>query len=306
MQLVAVSPYLMTGSAAAVIAFIFARNWVAAALASATVLATIAVYVPSFVPDSQIQPRDAVTIRVMTANLAIGNSDASKLVQTASTHADILAVQELTQPQLYRMQTAGVDDKFAHQAIYPGVRSSGVGLWSRLPLENPWLLASYTLPFLTAQVRVPGIDTPVSILIVHVANPMSFTYDAWRSDLNRLASDMSEMSKRADPGCAVVIGDFNSTIDMRPYRDLISHGFRDAAEQSGAGLLRTFPGHLRMPPVFGIDHILVRGCRATDVRTVPVAGSDHRGLIASISISRSLGSRRSTDFNDQLFRGPAP
>lgn len=306
MQLVAVSPYLMIGSAAAAIAFIFARNWVAAALASATVLATIAVYVPSFVPDTHTPPRDGVTIRVMTANLAFGNGDASKLVQTAGAHADILAVQELTQPQLYRMQTAGVDEKFAHHAIYPGVRSAGIGLWSRFPLENPWLLASYTLPFLTAQVRVPGIETPVSILVVHVANPMSFTYDAWRSDLSRLASDMLEMSKRSDGGCAVVLGDFNSTIDMRPYRDLVSHGYRDAAEQAGGGLLRTFPGHLPMPAFFGIDHVLVRGCRATDIRTVRVAGSDHHGLIASISIPRSLDSRRSTHPDGQFFRVPSP
>ena len=38
----------------------------------------------------------------------------------------------------------------------------------------------------------------------------------------------------------IVAGDFNSTTDMRPFRALLRNGYRDAAEQSGAG----FAAHL--------------------------------------------------------------
>jgi endonuclease/exonuclease/phosphatase (EEP) superfamily protein YafD len=36
--------------------------------------------------------------------------------------------------------------------------------------------------------------------------------------------------------------------------------------------------------VFGIDHVLVRNCAATAAQTVPVPGSDHRGLSTVIEI----------------------
>ena len=64
-----------------------------------------------------------------------------------------------------------------------------------------------------------------------------------------------------------------------------TNGFHDAAAQAGAGLTRTHPSDVPMlPPVFALDHILTRGCAATAVRTLSMAGSDHRALVAEISI----------------------
>jgi endonuclease/exonuclease/phosphatase (EEP) superfamily protein YafD len=83
----------------------------------------------------------------------------------------------------------------------------------------------------------------------------------------------------------VVAGDFNATRDNAEFRALVCNGYRDAAEQAGAGLTRTHPADVPMlPPIFALDHILTRHCVATRLRTQRIEGSDHRALIADIAI----------------------
>ena len=40
-------------------------------------------------------------------------------------------------------------------------------------------------------------------------------------------------------------------------RDLYTDGWRSAADLAGAGYVRTYPADRRIPPLIGIDHILV-------------------------------------------------
>jgi endonuclease/exonuclease/phosphatase (EEP) superfamily protein YafD len=74
---------------------------------------------------------------------------------------------------------------------------------------------------------------------------------------------------------------------MRSFRGLLRNGYRDAAEQSGAGIKPTFPADSWLPPFIAIDHILTRSCTATSLRTIKIPGSDHRGLAATVMIARS-------------------
>jgi endonuclease/exonuclease/phosphatase (EEP) superfamily protein YafD len=81
----------------------------------------------------------------------------------------------------------------------------------------------------------------------------------------------------------MLAADLNATPDNLEFRRLLHDGYRDAAEQAGAGLTRTHPSDVRLlPPVFAVDHILTRDCTATAVRTLSLAGSDHRALVAGI------------------------
>ncbi len=72
---------------------------------------------------------------------------------------------------------------------------------------------------------------------------------------------------------------------MAPFRNLLTNGFADAAEQSGAGITRTFPADSTLPPLLGIDHVLTYNATATDVQTVRVPGSDHLGLLATLRLT---------------------
>jgi endonuclease/exonuclease/phosphatase (EEP) superfamily protein YafD len=76
----------------------------------------------------------------------------------------------------------------------------------------------------------------------------------------------------------------NATRDIREFRRLLRDGYRDAAEQAGAGLTRTHPADIWLPPLLAIDHILTRGCAATAVRTLDIKDSDHRALVADIQL----------------------
>ena len=65
-------------------------------------------------------------------------------------------------------------------------------------------------------------------------------------------------------------GDLNTTRDHVQLRRLEGLGYRDAADEAGAGLRMTFPVGRGVPPLVAIDHVLARdvGAVATayDVR----------------------------------------
>jgi endonuclease/exonuclease/phosphatase (EEP) superfamily protein YafD len=84
----------------------------------------------------------------------------------------------------------------------------------------------------------------------------------------------------------IIAGDFNSTPDMQQFRDLLTNGYRDAADQTGAGFVPTFPSDSWLPPALEIDHVLTRGATATSLTAVTIAGSDHRGLLTTVRIPR--------------------
>ena len=44
-------------------------------------------------------------------------------------------------------------------------------------------------------------------------------------------------------------GDFNATVDHAQFRHLLSGGYRDAAEQAGAGFVPTYPTDYPFPPL---------------------------------------------------------
>ncbi len=107
-----------------------------------------------------------------------------------------------------------------------------------------------------------------------------------REEIQRLAATLSDIREQADGRPVIVPGDFNATYDMAPFRKLLTNGYADAAEQSGAGITRTFPADSSWPPRFGIDRVLTYNATATDVHTVRVPGSDHLGLITTVQPPR--------------------
>jgi endonuclease/exonuclease/phosphatase (EEP) superfamily protein YafD len=303
MVVVAFYPYLILAAPLAGIAFAGTRRWLACGVACILTVFAILPMLPYYFGSSR-PSKDPAALNLMTANLRLGTSNSKELVRLAATQADVLAVQELTSQQLTMMRAAGVDTVFPYHEVHPAPWSSGIGLWSKLPISGARILEQYTLPFLSAQIFIPAAGKTVNLIVVHVANMLPRTVADWRADLGRLRSDMSATADHAAAvgGCVVVAGDFNSTVDMREYRQLATSGFRDAAQQVGAGYLATFPANSHIPPIIGIDHVIVRGCDARSVQTVRVPGSDHLGLLASVSIG-PMAARRS-DPSTGVLRTP--
>jgi endonuclease/exonuclease/phosphatase (EEP) superfamily protein YafD len=122
---------------------------------------------------------------------------------------------------------------------------------------------------------------------VHVTSPLANygrSFDNWRNGIDALSGQMREFGRSTGPAAAIVAGDFNSTPDMRQFRDLLTDGYRDAVQQTGAGFAPTFPSRWWHPPLITIDHVLTRNAAATSIRTVFIPGSDHRAVLATVAI----------------------
>ncbi|KFI83296.1 hypothetical protein BPSY_0392 [Bifidobacterium psychraerophilum] len=79
------------------------------------------------------------------------------------------------------------------------------------------------------------------------------------------------------------MGDYNSTWDHSIFRSLLGSRFVDSSEQAGEGFHMTYPANSDLPSVIEIDHIVHdKGVVVGDMKTVEIAGSDHKALLATL------------------------
>lgn len=270
----ALSPYLMLGAPLAVLLFAVSRHWTLVATAAALTVAVLAVQAPWYIGSPTAT---GPVVRFVSANLLLGRADPAAVAALAREHADVLAVQELT-PALADELTAALAEDFPHQALRPRDRAAGVGLWSRFPIAAAGTDESFTRGFVVALIEVPDTDAPATVVSTHMPPPRS-AFDTWRDQIGRLGPVLHQLPHE---GPVIVGGDFNATSDVREFRRLLRNGYRDGAAQAAAGMTRTHPSHLPIPPLLGVDRILTRESTATTINTVPVAGSDHLALVAEV------------------------
>lgn len=278
----ALSPYLMiSASVAAVLLLLNQRRW-PAVMALLLFAAAVIVQVPQFLGSGR-PPRDSIPIRVLTANLYDGNAEPESVAIAAREHADVLVVQELS-PKLARtLSERYLKADFRYQVLKPGNYAVGVGIWSRYPIVQSSLITKFVLGALTATVRPPDA-ADVVVASVHVVGPWPQQVDGWREEIAALHETLEHLAAAAGPGAAIVAGDLNATADLKPFRQLLDTGFRDAGAQFG--FAATWPANMPVPPLIRIDHILTFNSTATNAHTVRIAGSDHMALGATVHVPR--------------------
>ncbi len=227
-----------------------------------------------------------VDIRVLSSNLRKGQADASSFVRLAKESADVITVSELTPAEARRFSQAGIEEEFPYSRLFPAPGAAGIGLWSRFPLAG--VLAKHRRTGIAAaRLRVPGVRFDPLVASVHIVSPVAHntrSFDVWRSGIAATKTELDDFADVAGPAAVIVAGDFNSTPDMREFRDLLTNGYRDSVEQTGAGFAPTFPSHTWHPPLITIDHVLARQAASASIRTVYVRGSDHRSLLATVDV----------------------
>jgi endonuclease/exonuclease/phosphatase (EEP) superfamily protein YafD len=279
----AASPYLTVAGVIALVLFALARRRMLTILAAVLSVVMIGVQLPRFIgPEKTDVP--SVAVRVATANLGFGQADPGAITELALSSADVLVIQELTPAAAAGLSSAGLDETFGHRVLNPEERAFGIGVWSRYPILDSAHIDGYQMPMLRTRIQVPGVKFVPTVLAVHLAAPWVQPLHYFRDDLARFPDTLREVSRDAGAGAVIVAGDLNSTIDMQPFRKFLAEGYRDAGEQAGAGLTRTYPSKPWRKPMIGIDHVLVYNCTASSVYTVPVPGSDHRGLATTIEV----------------------
>ncbi len=226
-------------------------------------------------------------IRVLSSNLRYGRAEPNGFVLLAKGNADVITVAELTPEAVERFNRAGLTEAFPYSQLIPAPGAGGIGLWSRYPLTEVTAPRRRSVSMPGARIEVPGVEVKPLVASVHIQSPVSGdtdTVEAWSNGMAGAKAQLDNFAREAGPGAVIIGGDYNSTPDMRQFRDLLTNGYRDAVEQLGAGYAPTFRANSDIPPVITIDHILTRNAAAKSIKTVTVEGSDHRALLATVAV----------------------
>jgi endonuclease/exonuclease/phosphatase (EEP) superfamily protein YafD len=227
----------------------------------------------------------ALTLRILSLNVLGGSADPAAVVRAIERHrVDVLAVQELTPGMAHRLVDAGIDTLLPYCHLDPRPKARGTGLWARWPLTPlppvPGMVAA------APRARIQPVEGwPVTVTGVHPKAPVRRNVRRWQQELAAIRSTLASTD-----GQQIVAGDFNASRDHRPFRDLLAAGFLDCAD---AAQRRRWPGFTWpagrwIPSVMRLDHVLVSQDSATvrESRIIRVPGTDHRGVLAVIQLSR--------------------
>jgi endonuclease/exonuclease/phosphatase (EEP) superfamily protein YafD len=257
------------------------RRRLLTAVALGLVVAHVQVVLPTLgAAPVPAQAADAPQLRVVVSNLYVLNpdpADAGRALRRLD--ADVVVVPELDARGLRGLRRSGLLEDLPHLVAELGHREETVALLSRLPLEEVSTrpVGGRELPRATVDVE----GTRVRLLAEHTLPPLSVFEQLWRSALADLGREVRALDQPA-----VVLGDFNADRDHAAFRALLDTGLRDAHDERGRGLARTFPAWL---PVLHLDHVLVRDGTSQrlvvrDVREVGLPGSDHRTVVADLAV----------------------
>jgi endonuclease/exonuclease/phosphatase (EEP) superfamily protein YafD len=278
--LAAFSPYLGLAALLAAVLFACARlrgGWIGLGVSAALVVWFAVLQAPLFT-SSAAPPGHDVT--VMTSNLWLGRADAPSVVAAVQRHhVHVLMLEELTSDELARMHAAGLDRLLPYRVVAPGVSGSGTGLWSAHPLTSTFVGYDLGFHYVTAQTRLSAGGPVVSLAAVHAFGPFpSEQTPGWVRDMRMLPAVLHRLAAPA-----LVGGDFNATVDTAQFRDLLTDGYADAADQAGAGFTPTYPAD-RAVPLIAIDHVLTRGAVGISADSVQIPDTDHRALVATVRV----------------------
>ncbi|MFI5915975.1 endonuclease/exonuclease/phosphatase family protein [Dactylosporangium sp. NPDC051541] len=283
-QLLAFTPYVAAVSLVPLaLAALTKRIW-PAITAAVVVLAFAACVLPRSVPGTDAGDPDGPTVRVMTVNMLYGQADPGQIVRLVREGGvDLLAVQEYSAHGQAALRAAGLEETLPNAVTYPRENAGGSAVYSRFPLADQGYRQLTSFVQAHASVRVPG-GPDVYVESAHPCAPIGRGSGAcWRADL--------AAQPAASPGgpVTVLMGDFNSTLDHKAFRRVVTKGYRDAADSAGTGLSPSWPYDDRWYfPGVTLDHILAdQRVRVRNVRIIHIAGSDHRAVFAELVLPKA-------------------
>ncbi|GAA2109971.1 endonuclease/exonuclease/phosphatase family protein [Microlunatus panaciterrae] len=232
--------------------------------------------IPYYTPDDRQATTAPVTL--MSLNLLAGQADPSQVMAQAR-RADLVVLLEYTPAEADALHGLGIDQRFPYSVGDPRPGDfAGSAIYSRYPLTDPQPLPEMSFPQWMVTTRLPGIGA-VQVVAAHPCNPLCGS-GRWNLEHRQLRRSVRPYLNRR----LIIAGDFNAVNDHQPMRDLRSDGLRGADDLVGAGWLPTYPAKGRIPPIIGIDHVMLSPLlTATAIETFRVDGTDHLGLITRVA-----------------------
>lgn len=224
------------------------------------------------------------TLRVASANLYYGQVTATTVVNfVREREVDVLSVQELTPQAARDLREAGLHEVLPHRVVEPRPRAAGSGVYSRYRTREIGLTERSYHAQPSASVDLPGA-VDLEVVAVHVVAPVGLVEAAeW-------ADELAALPAPSDSGPArVLAGDFNATLDHAPMREVLSTGYRDAADETGRGLRGTWPTDTPLIPFAAIDHVLVdRRCSVRSFDVIALPGADHHAVLTEVVVASDV------------------
>ncbi|WEV41691.1 endonuclease/exonuclease/phosphatase family protein [Bifidobacterium sp. ESL0682] len=292
----AFAPWFALLGLVALVLALASRKWIAALLALACLGLQVWWQYPYFVPQHQLDDAAVAAVggnhvntsdsyaRVMTANVYKGHASAKAIVEAVrDQRVEVLAMQETTTSFIHALKAEGIDDYLPYSQVASSDRKYGNALFSATPLDSPddddvdssaSFMPGGTVSFGDGKM-------PIRFVSVHTTSPKPGYWSDWRKSLDDVATMRSHTQAKY-----VLMGDFNATTDHTPFRNILGTRFHDAAQSSGRGFVFSWPANMPYVPKFaGIDHIVLdQGIVAGQVGTLPIPGSDHAALLATIAV----------------------
>ncbi len=247
----------------------------------------------------------APQIRVHSINLNRNNPDVAPAFAAArKSNADVVILLEYVSRFDSELKASGLLDRYPTM-----VRDSHTDtdvLLTNLPVVRTEVAHAGGRPYPIAAVMAGGRE--VTVAGVHPQSPYQFsTLSRWTENTSGIATVLQGAES------AIAVGDFNSTLWNRPFRELLDAGFVDASEYLGEGLVRTWGprpvGPLGNLDLLGIDHAISKGALVPlHFATSYVHGSDHRSISATFAVRpvTSSWSARIVRANGSCFLSQAP
>lgn len=251
------------------------------------VLANAAVILPVYLEHGQEGRQggeQGETIRLMVANVNEKNRKTEQFVDFVRQELpDVLAVLEVDNHWARALNQ--LQDTYPYKFEYPRADNFGSAIYSRLPLENVKLIGFDSTGRLSIVADVLQKQGPLHVVATHPHPPVRPSGARSRNEhLQNLGAYL-----RAQSGEVAVLADLNVSLWSPVYLRLEQDsGLRNA--RLGFGLFLTWPQ--QMPLLYiPIDHILLSPGLSVQKLTSPsIPGSDHRAIVADITVGNSGGS----------------
>ncbi|QUD87015.1 endonuclease/exonuclease/phosphatase family protein [Phenylobacterium montanum] len=287
-----VTPLFALGGIAAV-----AIGWLTPGLPGARALAVLGLAgalgagaraAPEWLQSLDAAPRPGPSVTVLTQNVWEANQDPhATAAALAGSGADIILLQELNNPRA-RLVARDLERAYPfHADCTLANRWCSLAIVSRLPIsawsfhQGGWKAPDWDrLAMVRAQIDAPGLPL-FDVVSSKLAHP--WTGDLQRTQIPRLVAVL----KTLDQDHAVLGGDFNLT----PWSFALRRFDRQAGLVRRTHGLATWPNRLPTrtaplipAPLLPIDQVYAgRGWRTVSVRRGPRTGSDHFGVLVTLS-----------------------
>ncbi len=205
-------------------------------------------YGPRLLPPPGTNPAEAATLRLLTYNVLGTSDESARIVHTViASDADVVAIQELN-PVVASDLQAALRDAYPFQALHPRNGVSGLGVFSKLPMQDRGERRLRTWENWAQEVVIEWDGRPLTLFNLH-GEPVARTAPTLRRSLAAFEQSFRAqeaqtrellMHAEALDGPIVFAGDFNRG-DENVTHGWITAQYRDAFSETGQGFGHTFP-----------------------------------------------------------------